>query len=177
MSETEFTTSTKNKFSALCREKQRAAVTTHGMSQTTTWRIWRGMRRRCYDTNIQGYANYGGRGITVCDRWRDSFENFYADMGERPSKQHSLERRDNNGNYTPHNCYWATNIEQHNNTRRSVFLEFQGKKQTITQWARELNINVATLYNRVRRGWDVTRILTKPIVSKSPSIFVQRTSP
>lgn len=160
----------------LGREHQRAATSTHKMSQTSIWQIWRGVKRRCLDPRVKGYKNYGGRGVKICSRWRESFENFYADMGDRPSRRHSLERRNNDGDYTPENCYWATDIEQHNNTRRSRFLEFQGKKQTITQWARELDINVATLYNRVKRGWNTTRILTAPVVRKYPSTFVQRTS-
>lgn len=89
----------------------------HGMTHTREYKIWHGMTRRCTSKNLKSYKNYGGRGIKVCERWQESFMNFYADMGRRPSPMHSVERLDNNGDYEPSNCVWATPLEQSINKR------------------------------------------------------------
>lgn len=138
--------------------------TTHGMSYTPEFSVWAGIKRRCYNTNEKCYPRYGGRGITVCDRWINSFSNFFTDMGERPSKDHSIERRDNKGIYSPDNCYWATREEQCSNRRSNVFITHEGRTQTLTQWAKEIGIQRTTLNYRIRiANWSIHDAITTPV--------------
>ncbi len=125
-------------------------------------KAWGSMNRRCYAKTSHNYSLYGARGIRVCERWRHSFENFFADMGTRPDPSLSLERIDNNGDYTPENCKWATSIEQSNNRRSSVFLTFAGKTQTIAQWAREIGLTTSALWLRLNQyHWPLEKALTE----------------
>lgn len=132
------------------RDQVAKARTTHGMSHTPTHDVWKGMRDRCTNKNAKVFKYYGGRGIAVCDRWK-KFENFYADMGEKP-KNRSIDRIDNDGDYTPENCRWATRAQQANNTCRTIHIFFNGKTQTMVEWANEMNITRNALYERYRRG-------------------------
>ncbi len=113
--------------------------------------IWSCMRDRCNNPRNQQWHHYGGRGIKVCDRW-DSFRAFLADMGQRPSRGHSLDRRDVNGGYSPDNCRWATQSEQLNNTRRNVRIEHDGRNMTVAEWANETGMKRGVLYRRVHAG-------------------------
>jgi hypothetical protein len=136
---------------------------THGMSQTKLFARWQAMRKRCYYKNLLQYPDYGGRGIKVCDRWQ-SFENFYADMGDPPSDKHSIDRIDNNGDYCPENCRWATRSEQNNNARRNHILEYNGESMTIAQWEQRLGFKQGVLRNRINAlGWNIERALTTPV--------------
>lgn len=121
------------------------------------------MLDRCRNHNNSDFFYYGGRGIKVCDRWKNSFENFLEDMGERP-KRTSIDRIDNNGNYEPGNCRWATKKEQNNNQRSNINLTFNGKTQTTAQWADELGMNSGTVRYRVNKlGWSAEKALTTPL--------------
>lgn len=121
---------------------------------------WSCMMRRCFDRNFADYPYYGGRGIRVCDRWRESFGNFIADMGAPPTKKHTIDRLDNEGHYEPGNCRWATMKEQQNNRRNNVIWTFHGLSLTRCQWADRLGIPAATLQQRLNRGWTLEQTLT-----------------
>lgn len=122
----------------------------HGMRNTSEYQIWINMRRRCRDPNCEVYKDYGGRGIKVCDEWNESFETFYRDVGPRPSKEHSLDRKNTNGDYEPNNCRWATWEEQANNRRNNRPLIVDGKRYgSVYQLARAFNIPIATLKDRI----------------------------
>lgn len=148
-------------------ELQSKGKRTHGCgkvgSRTPEYMIWCTMRRRCNNPRNKKYPDYGGRGITICPRW-DSFENFLADLGARPSPEHSLDRRDNDGPYDPKNCRWATLKEQASNKRSNRILTHNGLSQTLTQWAKEVGIKPHALMHRLDRfGWSVERALTTPV--------------
>lgn len=143
------------------RRNIREKMTTHGQSGTRIYQIWLAMKNRCLRKSNRQYKDYGGRGIAVCDRWLESFENFYSDMGDPPSDAHTIERRDNDGGYTPENCMWATRQEQSNNKRSNRLVTYGGQTLTITQWARELGIPPMTIHNRIKRGWSIQDALKK----------------
>lgn len=134
---------------------------THRRSRSGEYIAWRNMIRRCYNPKSREWPGYGGRGITVCERWRGSFVDFFEDMGPRP-KGLSLDRRNNDGNYEPENCRWATRREQANNTRRVRPVAWNGKTQSLGQWTRETGIPWTTLDYRLKCGWSVERTLTTP---------------
>ena len=148
----------------ITRENSKRHIT-HGRSllNDSVYRAWHGMKSRCLNKADAGYPNYGGRGIKVCERWRNSFENFLEDMGEKPSPQHSLDRIDVNGDYTPENCRWATRKEQANNKRTSAYLTLGERTQTVSQWAEELSMPRPTLEWRITAGWDSIKALTHPV--------------
>lgn len=133
---------------------------THGASGTPTYTSWTAMRSRCRSVTNDAYTRYGGRGIAVCERWRNSFENFLADMGERPPGT-SLDRWPNkNGNYEPGNCRWATPIEQSRNQVTNRLLTFQGESLPISEWAQRAGVKRQTFRNRIDRGWSMERALS-----------------
>lgn len=123
----------------------------HGLHGTRSWNSWRKMKGRCDDKNDPHYIDYGGRGISYCEAWTD-FRNFFEDMG-RPPFGKQLERIDNNKGYYKENCCWATPEEQSNNRRDNKLYEYQGKRQTLARWGRELGIDYHALYWRASRGW------------------------
>lgn len=138
-------------------------ITKHGMHKSSEYTIWAQMVERCYNPNSGGkYDRYGGRGIRVCDRWRESFVNFYADMGPRPSTGHTIDRKDNNGPYSPDNCKWETWHHQYRNRRQTVWVEFRGETLCQKDWCRRYNLDEATFAARLKRGWPLERALTEP---------------
>lgn len=132
----------------------------HGMSRTPIHEIWLGMRKRCLQPNSPNYFRYGARGITVCDRWRDSFQNFYEDMGPRPSPEHSLDRIDNDKGYSPENCRWATRKQQGNNKSNNVRFVVDGQSLTATQCAAMAKISLSGFLARIRQGWAIERAIS-----------------
>lgn len=135
------------------------------------YRIWILMRERCNNINTPPYKDYGGRGIKVCDEWND-YENFYAwAMENNYSDDLTIDRIDTNGNYCPDNCRWATRKEQQNNRRNNRLIAFDGKTQTVAQWAEEYNIDNAVLFNRLNYGWDIEKALTTQTYNKSQTAF------
>lgn len=124
------------------------------------YNVWRGMIIRCTDPSHDSFKHYGGRGITVCDRWATTFEPFYADMGPRPTRQHKLERLNNSLGYGPDNCAWVTHLEQMHNTRRNHKLTFQGQTLCIAEWSRKTGLAAQTIHNRLGKGWTTENALT-----------------
>ena len=133
---------------------------THGMACTRVYSIWSNMKSRCYSTTNKKYHLYGGRGIVVCDRWKDSFENFYADMGE-PPLDCSLDRINVNGNYEKENCRWATQKEQQNNRRDNVIITVGEKPMTMTEYCEKHNLNSDKVQQRLKRGWTQEQAVKK----------------
>lgn len=135
----------------LYRERLGNRYRTHGESTSRgVYSIWASMRDRCNNPKNKAFPHYGGRGIKVCERWND-YEAFKSDMGDRPAGM-SINRINNDGDYCPENCKWATTAEQANNKRSNRLLTYEGKTQTVMQWARELSINHDAVYGRLRNG-------------------------
>ncbi len=131
----------------------------HGLNDAPERNVWQKMKQRCYNPNDKSYPDYGGRGIEVCPRWRVSFMNFYNDMGKRPSDTHSIERINNDGNYRPSNCKWATKDEQVNNYRHNHFITINGRTQSMKRWVDELGLKYGRVQMRLYRGWTPERAL------------------
>ena len=143
-----------------------SGVKTHNKSKVPEYNVWLCIKQRCYNKKNPAYSDYGGRGITVDVTWAKSFPSFLNDIGERPSTQHTIERRDNNKGYSKDNCYWATKTEQANNTRTNVVLTYNNRKLTASQWSNICGIKPHTIRYRVHNGWSDEETLTTPIGSK-----------
>lgn len=159
-------TSNQRSCGCLAREKLVQRSTTHGAAhrnaETPEYRAWMSMMTRCFNPRRREWKDYGGRGITVCDRWRHDFSTFLSDVGLKPSPRHQLDRIDNDGHYEPRNVRWASPLEQARNQRGNVILEFNGERRCVAEWALLIGVSQYTLYNRIRAGWSVERILTTP---------------
>lgn len=129
--------------------------------QHPLYKRWQKMRSRCLCKSAPDYPRYGGRGITICSRW-DSFKAFAEDMGPLPGPSMQLDRIDNNGNYEPGNCRWATPKEQVRNRRKTGFLTIDGIRRSIPEWAELAGISAEAVYQRVYRGWDARRAVFEP---------------
>ena len=143
-----------------------ARLTTHGQSRigkkTPEYMTWCEIIKRTTNPNHKHWSDYGGRGGVVCERWL-KFENFYEDMGDKPSSQHSIDRIDNAGHYSPENCRWATRIEQANNRRSNRKLTYDGVTKNMGEWAKDMGVSPATIHKRLGRGWSVEKAFSTPI--------------
>lgn len=156
-------------FSCGCyqRERVRQASTKHGLRGSPEFQAWIAMNHRCKNPKCKSFVNYGGRGIAVCDRWQN-LQNFLDDMGPRPTPRHTLERKDNNANYGPENCVWATMKDQQNNRRNNRIVNFNGEALTLAQACERSGVNQATAESRINHGWPEEKWFS-PARRKRPS--------
>lgn len=143
-------------------ENNKVIGITHNKSKTREFKIWLGIKKRCLNKKHSTYKNYGGRGIKICDRWKDSFENFLADIGSAPSELYSIDRIDNNGNYEPSNCKWVTRKEQNNNTRRNRIFSYEGNNYTLSNLCDKLELKYKLIYDRVTKlKWKIEEAICR----------------
>lgn len=147
-----------------CLQKEMAssANTTHGYARSNTYSIWCDMKKRCHNPTTLAWDNYGGRGITVCDRWKNSFENFLKDMGTRPKGKH-IDRKRNNEGYSPENCHWVTPKQNHRNKRNNRIICFNSESRTMAEWSEITGIKIGTIWMRLELGWPEEAALFKPL--------------
>ena len=131
----------------------------HGMSYSKEHSTWSKIKSRCNNPKNKAFKNYGGRGIKVCKRWQKSFILFLKDMGMAPTRKHSIDRIDNNGDYRPGNCRWATAKEQGNNTRLNHLIEFKGQKKTLMEWSEIIGFHYKRAHKRIFAGWDFEDVI------------------
>lgn len=144
---------------------QRPGLKSHRMSKSSEFKSWRAMKQRCYYPKSINYERYGGRGIKVCDRWINSFENFLEDMGERPFPKAQLDRINNDGNYEPGNCRWVSLRDNSNNREKTLFVEYMGEKLSLHDCIKKHGaegINYPMVWDRIKKGWPLEEALTKP---------------
>lgn len=144
----------------LQKEKAKEAKTTHSKTQTGAYKSWSAMKRRCANRGSKDSKYYTDKGIKVCDRWLESFENFYKDMGDRPEGM-SLDRLDNSKGYSLENCRWATKKEQTLNRGATIMIEIHGVEKCVKDWCKELKLNNNTLRSRVKEGYDIKELFIK----------------
>lgn len=149
-----------------CGCLNREVITTHGQSKTLTYQVWNNMKNRCQNPDHPRYKDWGGRGITVCDKWQ-AYEGFFEDMGERPSQDLSIDRIDNDLGYYKENCQWGTEEIQSWNRRSNKLLEYNGIQETYHYWEEQSGIPARLIGLRIRRGWSPERALTTPIQEKN----------
>ena len=154
-------------------ERQIEANTKHKGRYSRLYIVWCNMKGRCYNPNDKRYNSYGARGIIVCDEWKNDFNAFQKwaeSAGYRPDAKRgecTIDRIDNNKGYCPENCRWVNNQTQANNKSNNIILTYNGKSQTVSQWARELNVDSETLRHRYNCGWNTKRIIETPLRKKS----------
>lgn len=151
----------------LARELTSSRASIHNKSRTVEWSTWQNMKNRCYNEKDASYIHYGGRGIRVCDSWINSFINFFSVMGERPSPEHSIDRIDVNGDYTPENCRWATKSEQAKNKRPVTAIEILGVVKTLNDWSKLSGVNKQTISKRMQSGVTGEALIAPPASNKS----------
>ena len=152
-----------------CLQREKASKTgkankTHGGTHTREYEIWHSIQLRCHNPNSPGYADYGAKGISVCEKWRESFQCFLSDMGLKPTSNHQIDRINGKGNYEPGNCRWVTVKEQQRNRKSNVIIEYNGEKKCIAEWAELYGMTTLQVWARIRkRGWLIHDALTVPI--------------
>jgi hypothetical protein len=160
------------------RDKLVARCSKHGHAegrrQTPEFSAWIGMKERCRNPRTKSFSRYGGRGITVCDRWRESFAAFLADMGPRPSPVHSIDRINNDGNYEPNNCRWATRREQSRNRGDNIVITINGESLCAVDWAERAGIPVSVITGRIRTGWNPEAAVMTPKLTRRFGSSVER---
>ena len=152
------------------RRDQKKSGTGHPL-----YHCWQSMKKRCSNPGNQYFSRYGGRGITVCQRWQDSFEAFLEDMGEKPGPEYSLDRIDNDGNYEPGNCRWATWSAQANNKSTNRVIEAEGMSLTVAQWARRQGVSPHLIHTRLYEGWPEVEAVLLPKNSEKPRTSLRST--
>ena len=158
------------------KEVRGKATITHNMSKSKEHKAWRHIKERCFNPNSDCYNNYGARGITMCQRWKDSFENFYADMGKAPSAKHSVDRIDVNGNYEPGNCRWATDKQQSRNRRITYYITYNGESRSTCDWEDLLGLKRGRLRAAYKKGIDMPAYIDKIRQDKDKRVFLPRQS-
>lgn len=139
-----------------------AAKRKHQLCDSHEYRVWSGIKQRCENPKYKHYGNYGGRGIRMCERWHD-FRNFLKDMGRRPSPWHTIERKNNDGDYEPGNCEWATRKTNQRNRRNTLFIEIDGVRRPVTEWSEISGISDNVIRARLRLGWDSQRAVFEKV--------------
>lgn len=156
-------TALRNGRSKSCGCYNREQTTTRlGLSRTLVYRSWKNALSRCTDNTNKSYKNYGGRGIYVCDRWKD-FTTFYQDMGDPPTDEHSLDRIDNDGPYSPENCRWATRHQQARNKQSSKYITYRGHEYELNDICEKFDLKTSTVKKRLQLGWSIEKALETPV--------------
>lgn len=143
-------------------DMNRKRFATHGMTNTHIYGIWSSMKARCFNKNATAYKDYGGRGVVMCDEWKNDFESFYQwALSSGYEQGLSIDRIDNDKNYCPENCRWVTSDVQASNRRSNRNITYSGETHTVTEWAQKFNKNPKTIFNRIYSGWDCIDAITK----------------
>lgn len=141
----------------------RKLTTKHGYTNNPVFNIWKKIKARCHDSNDQAYAYYGGRGLSMSEEWKDSFDTFVRDMGVRPSKNHSIDRIDNDIGYSKENCKWSTKHEQQMNRRNTIYVDYNGEKVKLFELCEKINVDYVRTFKRIMYyGWDIEKSITTP---------------
>lgn len=150
-------------------------VNKHGLSKLPEYKHWTGMINRCENPGATRFEHYGGRGIKICERWRENFKNFYEDMGPRPAPGYSVDRIDTNGDYEPNNCRWATPMEQSRNTRANRLVSVGGHTITLAEAIEKSPVAYKTALRRIIRGWDPVDAVTLPVQKRPRQLKLRST--
>lgn len=143
----------------------------HGLTSTTEYIVWNNMKQRCYNTNLPIYPHYGGRGISVCERWLESFDNFLNDMGSRPGSEYSIGRIDNDGDYCPENCRWENLDQQKKNKRWTQYVTYKREEVKLIDLCEQMGVKRGIVYGRLKNGWSLEEALNTPLRDNTSSII------